>query len=100
MSEFTFQTLRKHVLNYAERKRLLKPIKEMDFCVKSEFLLLLGVHGIVPKREPISLDAAIAKYRELFLDWHFFEREERSVRNSRIICMGNDDFATRKEDSS
>lgn len=92
MSEFTFQTLRTHVLTYADRKRLIKSIEEIDFRIKTKFLLLLGMHGIIPKREPVSLIVTIAKYWELFLDWYFFEREVRGKRTIAELYVESEDF--------
>jgi len=68
MSEFAFQPLRKNILDYAQRKRLITPIEEIDFRVKSEFLMLLAIHKLVPEKEPISPDIAIVQFWELFLD--------------------------------
>lgn len=92
MSEFTFPNLRKNVLIYAERKRLLKPIEKMNVRVKSDFLLLLGMHGLVPEREPISLDVTIAEFWDLFLDWYFFERDERAKRSIAELYVESEDF--------
>lgn len=92
MSEFAFQPLRKNILNYAQRKRFLKPIEDINLSVKSEFLLLLAIHKLVPEKEPISPDIVIVQFWELFLDWYFFEREERAKRTIAELYVESEDF--------
>lgn len=77
MAECTLKALREKVLMYAVENKLLKPIEKMDERVKTDFLLLLAVHGLVPEREPLSIDVVIADFKDLFLDWYFFERDNQ-----------------------
>jgi hypothetical protein len=77
MAAYTFQNMRKKVLTYAKRKRLIKPIKKMDERVKTDFLLLLAVQGLIPDREPLSMDVVIEVFWNLFFDWYFFERDNQ-----------------------
>ena len=92
MTEFTFKALRNQVLSYALRKKLYKTIKETDVRIKTEFLLQLGIHELIPKKVPISLDDALAENIGLFLDWYFFEREERAKMTIAQLYVESEDF--------
>lgn len=92
MTEFTFEPLREKVLDFAMRKKLVKSLEEVDSLVKSKFLLLLGIHGLVPKRKSISVDSAILEHADLFLDWYFFEREERGKKTIAELYVESKDF--------
>lgn len=67
--------LKENVTEYALKKGLIKPIEKIDARVKGKFLLSLGFHGLIPKREPFHGDTVIMEHIEMFLDWYFFEME-------------------------
>ena len=92
MSEVTFEQLKEKVLDFALRKKLVKSLEEVDSLAKSEFLLLLGIHGLVPKRKSISVNNVIFEHADLFLDWYFFEREERGKKTIAELYVESKDF--------
>lgn len=86
MHPFTFRTFQDRVLEYAERKGLLPPIEKMSPMVKGEFLIELGMQGLVPKRTPVHLDTVISENMVQFLNWYFFEHEkEKSTIAERYV---------------
>ena len=90
MVAYTLQNMRKKILMYAERKRLIKPIKNMDERVKGDFLLLLAVQELVPEREPLCMDDEIERFWDLFLDWYFFERDNQGKSIAEVYVESED----------
>ena len=92
MSEVTLEQLKEKVLDFGLQKKLVKPLDEVDSLIKSEFLLLLGMHGLVPKRKSISVNNVIFEHPDLFLDWYLFEREERGKKTIAELYVESKDF--------
>lgn len=91
----SFRALQNRVLEYAIKNYFLKDLGEIDYTIKTDFILTLAVRRLVPKREPIDVDETIRSKRNLFLNWYLFERDFINGKTIGELYIESKDF---KED--
>lgn len=90
--EIDFRALQNKILEYALKNGFVRGLGELDPSIKTEFILLLAVRNLVPKREPIDMDDTILSNRNLFLNWYLLEREYKHGKTIGELYIGSEDF--------